>query len=149
VRVIILTLHRFDSHPTLTWGILNTLRFLNPQVISTIPFYMDLHFDNVLMTPIIHTMLPPSSFVRDREDSLSGAGMENTLSGSRAEPSALMEKHVDMKDMLRTMAPHAANLEEVTLDHAGQMHLQLTMNTVLACKEAMWEQFEVCCIRAP
>ncbi|KAF8532199.1 S-adenosyl-L-methionine-dependent methyltransferase [Gautieria morchelliformis] len=116
------------------------VRFLNPQVISTIPFYMDLHFDNVLMTPIIHTMLPPSSFVRDREDSLSGAGMEDTLSGSSAEPSALMEQHIDVKDMLR-MAPHAANLE-VTFDHGGQMHLQMTMDMVLACKEAMWEQFE-------
>lgn len=78
-------------------------------------------------------MLPPSSFVRELEDS---------LSGSAAEPKTLSEQLTDIKEMLR-MVPHPASLE-VTTDLEGQMHLHQTLSTVLASTEAIWEQFEVC-----
>lgn len=110
-------------------------RFLNPRIISTIPFYLDLQFENVLVTPVINVMLPPSSFVRDLEDS---------LSGSLPEPKTISEQLVDVKEMLR-MVPHPASLE-VTTDLGGQMHLHQTLNTILASTEAIWEQFEVCSI---
>jgi hypothetical protein len=112
---------------------LNKSRFLNPQIIYTLPFYMNLHFKDVLMTPVFHAMLPPSSFVRERND---------PLSGSTPEPRANERQLLDVATMLR-MEKHAASLE-TTMDIGGPMHLNQTLHVVLACKEAIWEQFEVC-----
>ena len=43
--------------------------------------------------------------------------------------------------MLR-MEKYAVNTE-LAIKHGGEMHLNQTMNSILACKEALWEQFEV------
>ncbi|KAF8575158.1 hypothetical protein K439DRAFT_1623790 [Ramaria rubella] len=108
------------------------VRFLNPQIISTLPFYMELQFDIVNMTSIFHVMLPPSSFVRDRDDPTSGAATE---------PKGLAEQQINVRGMLQ-MEPHASS-QEVISDQGGEMHLNHTLNTILSCKEAIREQFEV------
>lgn len=95
---------------------------------------MNLHFEDVLMTPVLHAMLPPSSFVREQDD---------PLSGPTSEPLNANEKELLNVAMLR-MEPHDVSLEANIADLRGHMHLTQTLQVVLACKEAMWEQFEVC-----
>lgn len=102
-----------------------------------LPFYMNLQFKDVRMSPVFHAMLPPSSFVRGQEDPLSGSVAD----------SSTKQLPIDIGKML-LLEPHNAHME-VTSDVEGQLHLNQTLNTILSCKEAIWEQFEVCSIHVP
>ncbi|KAF8526645.1 hypothetical protein BU17DRAFT_82821 [Hysterangium stoloniferum] len=108
------------------------VRFINPQPTSTLAFYLETSFDNIFMTPLYHMVLPPSSFVRTKEE---------TIKKILIEPSGMEEVGFDLPSALR-MNRKEMNQDSTPLT-GGQMDLNQVMATILSAKDAIWEQFEV------
>lgn len=73
-------------------------------------------------------MLPPSSVVREISDD---------VFGNAVEPTCLEDKSFDFAGLF------SQTTEELVVDYGGCLPLNATINLVLACKDALWEQFEV------
>ncbi|GJJ08583.1 hypothetical protein Clacol_002802 [Clathrus columnatus] len=102
-------------------------RHLNPQLLKLLPDTFNSVFEDVLMSPICHAMLPPSSLVRELPDNVVG---DMTVS------TCMEDKPFDISVLF------LPTNEELEIEYGGRLPLNATINLVLACKDAIWEQFE-------
>jgi len=108
------------------------VRFINPQLTSTLALYLETSFDEIFMTAIYNMLLPPSSFFCSKEESIKKVLVEPTI---------LKQTGFDLPARLR-MNRKEMN-EELLGPLGGELDLYQIMITILSAKEAMWEQFEV------
>lgn len=107
----------------------NCHRQLNFKILSFVPDLFNSLFKDVSISPICHAMLPPSSVVRELSDD---------VIGDMTESRCTEDEPFDMPGLF------LQTTEELTVEYGGCLPLNSTINLVLACKDAVWEQFEVC-----
>lgn len=105
------------------------VRQLSFKVLNFVPELFNSLFKDVSISPICHAMLPPSSVVRELPDDVIG----DVIESRRPE-----DKPFDIAGLF------LHTTEELTVEYGGCLPLNTTINLVLACKDALWEQFEVC-----
>ncbi|KIJ52590.1 hypothetical protein M422DRAFT_26167 [Sphaerobolus stellatus SS14] len=107
-------------------------RNLNQSIISTLPLYIEAHFEETATSPIIHFNMPVSSFVREPHEEATGMVAEG-------DSHMILDQRFSAADII-SMNPKFAT-EEVFKDENNHMHITYVMHLILAAGEAIWEHF--------
>ncbi|KAK7033191.1 Methyltransf-25 domain-containing protein [Favolaschia claudopus] len=130
--------HHPEDHTRLktAWDAMLSRRFLASSVITVLPFYLSSFFDNVQTHPSLQIPLPPSSTTPD--------------SGSRSSDDSFdADTHFDLNPSasrlgdadMYSIRSKSTRSSQRTVPFWGRMHLAKTVNTVSACKEAVWVEY--------
>ncbi|KAJ7364117.1 hypothetical protein DFH08DRAFT_838383 [Mycena albidolilacea] len=129
--------HHPEDHTRLktAWDAMLSRRFLSPSVITVLPFYLSSLFDNVKTHPSLQIHLPPSSIAPD--------------TGSRSSGDSFDADTVDLRSATRlgdadmySIKSKSTRSSQRSVPYWGRMHLAKTVNTVSACKEAIWVEYK-------
>ncbi|KAJ7928936.1 hypothetical protein B0H13DRAFT_2544936 [Mycena leptocephala] len=126
--------HHPQDHTRLktAWDAMLSRRFLSANVISVLPFYISSFFENVQTHPALQISLPSSSTSPDTGSRSSGESFDaDTLFDLN--PSTTRD--TDMHSIKSKSSQRSVPLW-------GRMHLAKTVNTVSACKEALWAEYK-------
>ena len=120
------------------WDAMLTHRFLAPQLVTVLPFYLSSIFVDVRTHDTLHIPLPPNS--RSQKQTRNAA--EGLMSRHDSlEPEVVFR----MKpSSLSTRSPEdpASSSPGRTVSSWARMHLGKTVHTVVACKESIWVEYE-------
>lgn len=122
------------------WEAMLTHRFLAPQLVTVLPFYLSSTFIDVRTHNALHIPLPPNSRPKKpagspvdgpayRQDSLDPEAVFRMQSSSRS------SKASDEDSMTSPRSPRL-------IPSWAPMHLAKTVRTVIACKESIWIEYE-------
>lgn len=123
------------------WDAMLSRRFLAPQLITVLPFYLSSWFVDIKTHPILHIPLPRNSSPDSRvfcpigDASLPNAFSDDQFTLSRSTGSRQSDS--DEKSLSSTSSKGSSK----TLPSWAPMHLARTVQTVRACKEAIWEEY--------
>ena len=114
-------------------------RFINPQVLTVLPFYLQAAFDDVHTYPGIRVYLPPPSGVIctvEFPDNISHFSLESssTLVDSLSSP-------VSSRRSSEASTSTWASVD-VTSPFRTRLHLSRLLSVIRGCKEAMWIEYE-------
>ncbi|KAJ7455356.1 hypothetical protein B0H11DRAFT_2067763 [Mycena galericulata] len=131
--------HHPQDHTRLktAWDSMLSRRFLAGSVIAVLPFYLSSFFENVQTHPSFQIPLPPSSLSpasgsRSSDDSFDA----DTLFDLNPSVRRLSDADTYSIKSKSTVSSHR------TLPFWGRMHLAKTVNTVTACKESIYLEYE-------
>lgn len=122
------------------------VRFINPQILTVLPFYLQAVFQEVQTIPGLQLFLPPPSEVvdipesSDSDSNISVDSSSSTLVGSASSTSLLTQPRRLSEGSQVSKFSHAT-VEPESLIRA-RMHLSRTVEVVRGCKEAMWDEYE-------
>ncbi|KAJ7274314.1 S-adenosyl-L-methionine-dependent methyltransferase [Mycena haematopus] len=128
--------HHPEDHTRLktAWDAMLSRRFLAPSVITVLPFYLSSCFENVQTRHSLQIPLPPSSKSPDNGSRSSGDSDDvDTLFDSNPWLGDADMYSINSKSTRSSQRP---------LPFCGRMHLAKTVNTVSACKEALWAEYK-------
>jgi len=131
--------HHPEDHSRLktAWDAMLSRRFLAPSVITVLPFYLSSFFENVQTHPSLQIPLPPSSTSPDGGSRSSDDSFDaDTLFDLN--PSATRLGDADMY----SIKSKSTRSSQRSVPFWGRMHLAKTVNTVSACKEAIWAEYQ-------
>ncbi|KAJ7158655.1 hypothetical protein C8R46DRAFT_396374 [Mycena filopes] len=131
--------HHPQDHTRLktAWDAMLSRRFLASSVITVLPFYLSSFFENVQTHPALQVSLPPSSTAPDSGSRSSSESFDaETLFDQNFSPSRLSD--TDMYSIKSKSTTGSSR----TVPFWGRMHLAKTVNTVSACKEAIWTEYQ-------
>ncbi|KAJ7104060.1 S-adenosyl-L-methionine-dependent methyltransferase [Mycena belliarum] len=132
--------HHPQDHTRLktAWDAMLSRRFLAASLVTVLPFYLSSFFDNVQTHPSLQISLPPSSV-------LPGTGSRSSNESCDADtlfdPSVRRLSDANM-DLFSIKSGSTASSSPRPAPSWGRMHLAKTVNTVQACKEALWAEYE-------
>lgn len=115
-------------------------RFLAPNLISILPFYLGAWFNEIQTHPPLEVPLPPSSSCKRSTQPTPG------LPGL-VDPDTLFE----LRPLSSTASPESDDESTCSpirkSSHRGvsswaSMHLARTVRTIVACKESIWQAYE-------
>ncbi|KAJ6531899.1 hypothetical protein B0H19DRAFT_1189137 [Mycena capillaripes] len=134
--------HHPEDHTRLkaAWDAMLSRRFLAASVITVLPFYLSSFFDNVQTYPSIQISIPPSS---TSPDSGSRSSDDSFEADTLFDPNPLSTRLGDT-DMysIKSKSTSKSTSSQRTVVPWGRMHLAKTVNTVSACKEAVWAEYQ-------
>lgn len=118
------------------------VRFINPQVLAVLPFYLQAAFEEVQSQPGIQFVLPPPSRVvcsPTSSDSSSHLSMESSSSSTLVDSGSGTSSPTELHRL-----PDASNPSNTDTmnDMRARMHLSRLVETVRGCKEAIWTEYE-------
>ncbi|KAJ7170762.1 S-adenosyl-L-methionine-dependent methyltransferase [Mycena crocata] len=128
--------HHPQDHTRLktAWDAMLSRRFLAASVVTVLPFYLSSFFENVQTHPSLQISIPPSSASPDSESRSSNESFDaDTLFDLN--PASRLDA-----DVYSIKSKSTASSQR-TVPFWGRMHLAKTVNTVTACKEAMWVEY--------
>ncbi|KAJ6576596.1 hypothetical protein DFH09DRAFT_1149810 [Mycena vulgaris] len=130
--------HHPQDHTRLkaAWDAMLSRRFLASSVITVLPFYLSSFFENVKTHPSLQISLPPSSSSPDSGSRSSGDSLE---SDTLFDPSI---RRLSDADTFSIKSKSTVSSQR-SVPFWGRMHLAKTVNTVQACKEALWAEYEI------
>ncbi|KAF7336691.1 Methyltransf-25 domain-containing protein [Mycena venus] len=131
--------HHPEDHTRLktAWDAMLSRRFLASSVITVLPFYLSSFFENVQTHPSLQIQLPPSSTSPDTGSRSSDDSFDaDTLFDLN--PSATRLGDADMY----SIKSKSTRSSQRSVPFWGRMHLAKTVNTVSACKEAVWAEYK-------
>ncbi|KAJ7126888.1 S-adenosyl-L-methionine-dependent methyltransferase [Mycena epipterygia] len=134
---IIATDHHPRDHTRLkaAWDAMLSRRFLAASIVTVLPFYLSSFFENVQTHPSLQVALPPSLTSPDTESRSSDDSFDaDTLFDSSL-------RRLSDADMY-SIKSRSTSSSQRTVPFWGRMHLAKTVNTVSACKEALWVEYE-------
>ena len=122
-------------------------RFINPQVLTVLPFYLQAAFQDVQSLPVMRLFLPPPSGVvyspdqsSDSDYSSSQLSLDSTsstlvdsASSSAASSPATNRRFFDTPTI--SLSPEQEALKT-------RLHLSRTIEMIRACKESIWVHYE-------
>lgn len=128
------------SRLKLAWQKMLNTRFLAIGLTQVLPFYLSSEFSDIMSHPTMHILLPPNSDVVDRRrhnsidsgddqahfEELQAFTVRTSWDSSRAERTSRRSTTVPSLEPVEAFA---------------HMHLAKTMATIVACKEAIWEEY--------
>ncbi|KAJ4500792.1 hypothetical protein C8R41DRAFT_750641 [Lentinula lateritia] len=124
------------------WDAMLSRRFLAPQLITVLPFYLSSCFVDVKTHPTLHIPLPQNSsssdsklFCSDYSSSANAFNPEEQFELKRS-----TGRHSDEEDPRRRDSTLARDPKKVF--SWAPMHLARTVQTVKACKEAIWDEYD-------
>lgn len=131
--------HHPQDHTRLktAWDAMLAHRFLAGSVITVLPFYLSSLFENVQTHPSLQIPLPPSS--------------TSPASGSRSSDESFdADTLFDLNPSVRRLSDadmysiksKSTGSSQRTVPFWGRMHLAKTVNTVAACKESIYLEYE-------
>lgn len=120
------------------WDAMLSSRFLAPQLITVLPFYLSSTFVNVQTLSSLQISLPPSPHERRQTslESQSSSEYDDTLFESP--PSA--ERQSEDVDVFSLRSTQSS--QRTVPSQCAFMHLAKTVKTITACKEAIWTEYE-------
>ncbi|KAJ7773356.1 hypothetical protein B0H16DRAFT_1512087 [Mycena metata] len=131
--------HHPQDHTRLktAWDAMLSRRFLASSVITVLPFYLSSFFENVQTHPALQVSLPPSSTAPHSGSRSSDESFDaETLFDQNFSTSRLSDT-----DMYSIKSKSTGSSQR-TVPFWGRMHLAKTVNTVTACKEAIWLEYK-------
>ncbi|KAJ7678912.1 hypothetical protein DFH06DRAFT_1078177 [Mycena polygramma] len=133
--------HHPEDHTRLkaAWDAMLSRRFLAASVITVLPFYLSSFFQNVQTHPTLQILIPPSSVAPDPGSRDSGDSFDaDTLFDMNSSASRLGD--TDMYS-IKSKSTRSSQPSQRAVPFWGRMHLAKTVNTVSACKEAIWSEY--------
>ncbi|KAJ7761879.1 hypothetical protein DFH07DRAFT_814409 [Mycena maculata] len=131
--------HHPQDHTRLktAWDAMLSRRFLAGSVITVLPFYLASFFENVQTHPSLQIPLPPSSTSPSSGSRSSDESFDaDTLFDLN--PSVRRLSDADM----HSIKSKSTGSSQRTVPFWGRMHLAKTVNTVSACKESIYQEYE-------
>ncbi|KAJ6513169.1 hypothetical protein C8R45DRAFT_1059467 [Mycena sanguinolenta] len=130
-----------DHHPRdhtrlkTAWDAMLSRRFLAPSLITVLPFYLSSCFGNVQTYHSLQIHLPPSS---------KGPVNGSRSSGDSEDTDTLFDRNApSLGDADQySIYSKSTRSSQRTIPFWGPMHLAKTVNTVSACKEAIWTEYK-------
>ncbi|THH07378.1 hypothetical protein EW145_g3428 [Phellinidium pouzarii] len=122
------------------------VRFINPQILTVLPFYLQAVLQEVQTIPGLQLFLPPPSGVvdipesSDSDSNISVDSSSSTLVGSPSSTSSSAQPRWLSEVSQMSNFSHAT-VEPESLIRA-RIHLSRTVEVVRGCKEAMWAEYE-------
>ncbi|KAI5122767.1 hypothetical protein M0805_009849 [Coniferiporia weirii] len=119
------------------------VRFINPQILTVLPFYLQAVFQEVQSLPGIRLYLPPPSGVVYNflsSDSSSHAS-QDSLSSTLVDSASSTSSPIRTRRLSDTSDFPSIKTEPESLARA-RIHLSRTVEVVRSCKEAIWAEYE-------
>ncbi|KAF9073461.1 hypothetical protein BDP27DRAFT_1289309 [Rhodocollybia butyracea] len=136
----------FDTHPQdhsrlkAAWDAMLSHRFLAPQLITVLPFYLSSCFVDVKTHPTLHIPLPPNSSSDSRLFCLDDRSYTLDPEG-QFELSRSTGRHSDSDENSNGHESSTSSKGPKRIFSWAPMHLARTVHTVIACKEAIWVEY--------
>ncbi|KAF4571514.1 hypothetical protein EYR36_008853 [Pleurotus pulmonarius] len=142
-----------DPHPQdhtrlkAAWEAMLSRRFLSSQLVTVLPFYLSSYFVDVQSHPSLSIPLPPNSQSTLRKNSLGRTSTLDSITiGDRFDPDSAFELSPSSKRR-SSEGDHTTNSttkksSQRTVPSWAPMHLARTVNTIVGCKEAIWEEYD-------
>ncbi|TFY53558.1 hypothetical protein EVJ58_g9389 [Rhodofomes roseus] len=127
------------------WDAMLHGRFLAPQVSSILPFYLSTSFRDIRMMPSLHILLPPSTEqLNSSKESFDLPGQGKESPEDLAELYLSLQLHGNRLSVDRTAGASKAPKQpwkHATIASWASIHLARCLNTIRACKDAMWDAY--------
>jgi len=127
------------------WDAMLHNRFLAPQVSSILPFYLSTCFSDIRMMPSLHILLPPSTEqLNNSKESFDLPGQGKETPEDLAELYLSLQLHGNKLSVDRAAGASKAPKQpwkHATIASWASIHLARSLNTIRACKEAMWDAY--------
>lgn len=121
-------------------------RFLNPRLLSVLPFYLSSSFTEVQAYPTLHITLPPNSQVDSKDDIPSPTHFVEREPAETGEVSALyfdVQQHsFKLSSDSRTESSAASQRSSKTVSTWASIHLARTVQLIRGCKEEIFEEYK-------
>lgn len=139
--------HDLAGHPQdhsklkAAWEAMLSRRFLAPQLLSVLPFYLSSCFTDVQTHPTLSIDLPPNS--RSSAHGTSGPRNDHPLSWIDLDSQFALKssKNVRRSNETDDISFRSIASHDSVPSWAG-MHLAKTVQTIMACKEAIWDEYK-------
>ncbi|CCM00104.1 uncharacterized protein FIBRA_02131 [Fibroporia radiculosa] len=118
-------------------------RFIAPNIIAVLPFYLSTYFDDVQMLPAMHILLPPNSaqstegYVDSHFHFGDSPGMTKMFLDLQTHGSRWSTERAENSSSRSKQATKSA-----TVSSWASIHLAKTIQKVRACKEAIWLEYK-------
>ncbi|KIK63000.1 hypothetical protein GYMLUDRAFT_242078 [Collybiopsis luxurians FD-317 M1] len=135
----------FETHPQdhsrlkAAWDAMLSHRFLAPQLITVLPFYLSSFFVDIKTHPTLMIPLPPNSSSDSRIFCSTSASSSNTFDPE--EQFELKRSAGRPSDSDENSSRRDSSNETTKMSSWAPMHLARTVQTVSACKEAIWDEY--------
>lgn len=116
-----------------------SVRFINPQILTVLPFYLQAVFHEVQNLPNVKVYLPlPSGVVPNPEsDAVSQLSLDSSSSTTLVDSPSINSLSTQTR---RNSEASDHNRDAQNLLRA-RMHLCRTIETIRACKESIWPEY--------
>lgn len=115
------------------------VRFINPQIITVLPFYLQAVFREVQTLPNVKLYLPLPSGVAPSSDSDAGSHFSLESSSSTTLVDTASSKSSPVQ---RRLSESSKLSRESQNSLQARLHLYRTIEVVRSCKEAIWVEYE-------
>ena len=136
---------RDHSRLVKAWDAMLHNRFLAPQVSSVLPFYLSTCFSDIRMMPSLHILLPPSTEqLNSSKESFDLPGQGSETPRDLAELYLSLSLHGNKISVDRAAGASKAPKQpwkHATIASWASIHLARSLDTIRACKDAMWEAY--------
>jgi hypothetical protein len=124
------------------WDSMLAKRFLSPQLVAVLPFYLSSIFSNVRSNPSLYIPLPRSSAIRCYVDPMEEESKSKWRESINAD--IFFDLHMPgdtaVPDMTDVSSTSSHSQRTITSSWAS-MHLARAVQTILACKAALWSEW--------
>lgn len=116
------------------------VRFINPQILTVLPFYLQAVFKEVQSLPNVKLYLPLPSGVVPNSDSDTGYhfSLESSSSATLVDTASLASS----TSQPRRNSEASNYTRESQSSLRARLHLYRTVEIVRGCKEAIWSEYE-------
>ncbi|KAK0235952.1 hypothetical protein EDD85DRAFT_622006 [Armillaria nabsnona] len=140
--------HDLAGHPQdhsklkAAWEAMLSRRFLAPQLLSVLPFYLSSCFTDVQTHPTLSIDLPPNS--RSSAHGTSGPRNGHPLSWIDLDSQFVLKstKNARRSNETDDISFRSSIASHDSVPSWAVMHLAKTVQTIMACKEAIWDEYK-------
>lgn len=130
-------------------------RFINPQVLTVLPFYLQAAFQDVQYLPVMRLFLPPPSGVTYNPDSSSDTDNSSSsqlsidssssatlVDSASSKSNGTLSSPVTFRRFFQNDSDKGKLKSEQEISVLTRMHLSRTLELIRGCKEAIWVEYE-------